>query len=47
MRRHIPDILAVIGAALVSYGAWTAYQPAGFILAGTFCIFIGARIAKA
>jgi hypothetical protein len=38
------DALAVIGIALVSYGAWLMYPPAAFIVAGAL-ILCGAIVA--
>ena len=43
--RAVPDILAVIGAALLTTGASLVYAPAGFIVAGVLCI-VGARMAN-
>lgn len=44
MRQHLPDILAVIGAALMAFGAWLAYPPSGYVLAGVLCIVAGSRM---
>ncbi|HZP88643.1 MAG TPA: hypothetical protein VFB54_17675 [Burkholderiales bacterium] len=32
------DALGLIGAALISYGAWMVYRPAGFIVAGSLLL---------
>jgi hypothetical protein len=32
------DVAGLIGAALISYGAWMIYRPAGLILAGAMLI---------
>jgi hypothetical protein len=32
------DLLATAGAGLASYGAWLAWRPAGFVLAGAFIL---------
>ncbi len=40
-----PDVLLVAGAAGVSYGAWLAYPPAGFIVAGVLAIVAGLKLA--
>jgi hypothetical protein len=43
---YVPDALLIAGACLVAYGAWRVYAPAGFIVAGLFCLaagFLGAR----
>lgn len=42
-----PDLLLVAGAASVSYGAWLAYPPAGFVIGGLFALFAGFKIAAA
>lgn len=34
----LPDVLAVAGAGLCSYGAWSIYPPAGYITAGVLLI---------
>ena len=36
--KHIPDVLAVAGAGLVSYGAWLVFAPAGYIVGGVLLI---------
>jgi hypothetical protein len=41
----LPDVLLVAGAAGVSYGAWLAYQPAGYIVAGALAIVAGLKLA--
>jgi hypothetical protein len=45
MTRPIPidmdDLLYFGGLGLVSYGAWTIYDPAGFIVAGVGLLFLG------
>jgi hypothetical protein len=43
----LPDLLLVGGAAGVSYGAWLAYPPAGFIIAGALLIVAGLKLAAA
>jgi hypothetical protein len=40
-----PDLLLVAGAASVSYGAWLAYPPAGFVIGGAFALYAGLRLA--
>lgn len=42
-----PDVLLIAGAGSLSYGAWLAYPPAGFIIAGLLAIFAGLKIATA
>lgn len=34
----VRDVVGMAGAALVSYGAWQVYQPAGFIVGGAMLI---------
>jgi len=34
----VRDIAGVAGVALVSYGAWLAWQPAGFMVGGALLI---------
>lgn len=34
----IPDALIVLGVAIVSYGAWLVYPPAGFIVGGVLVL---------
>lgn len=34
----VPDLLSVIGAALVAYGVFLIYPPAAWITAGAECI---------
>jgi hypothetical protein len=42
----LSDILGVAGAVFVSFGAWLAYPPAGFIVMGALMIAAAARAAK-
>lgn len=42
----IPDLLLIAGAAAVAYGAWLAYEPAGYAVAGGFAIMGGLLLAK-
>lgn len=32
------DIVGLAGAALMSYGAWQVYEPAGFVIGGLMLI---------
>lgn len=34
------DLLALVGAGSVSYGAWLVYEPAGFIVAGLLALIV-------
>jgi hypothetical protein len=47
MKKHLPDVLLVAGSASVSYGAWVAWPPAGFLVAGALLIIAGIQIARA
>ena len=40
MAQHIRDLLAVLGAGLIGYGAWLAWPPAGFMAAGTLLVLV-------
>ena len=42
--RVIPDVLLIVGAASVAYGAWLAWVPAGFLVAGALVIAAGLKI---
>lgn len=42
--RLLPDALGLIGAGLVSWGAWQIFPPAGFIVAGAL-LMSGAWLA--
>lgn len=43
--KHIPDFAMIAGAALISYGAWLVYLPAGFIVGGLLALLAGIRMA--
>ena len=47
LNKFLPDVLLVAGAAVVSYGAWLAYEPAGYVVAGALAIVAGLKIAAA
>ena len=47
MKKIIPDLLLVAGAASLAYGAWLAWAPAGFIVAGALAIVAGLQTARA
>jgi hypothetical protein len=34
VREILIDVAGLAGTALISYGAWLAYEPAGFIVGG-------------
>jgi hypothetical protein len=37
-RRSFASLLALAGSALVSYGVWLTYRPAGFVVAGLLAL---------
>lgn len=43
----LPDALLIAGAAAVSYGAWLAWAPAGFIVGGALLLVAGLNLARA
>jgi hypothetical protein len=43
----VRDVAGVLGAALVAYGAYLIYRPAGFIVAGLFLVVGSYLIARA
>lgn len=45
--KWIPDVLLVAGAGSVSYGAWLAWEPAGFLVAGLLALVAGVKLARA
>ena len=46
LKRLMPDLLLVAGAVAVSYGVWTVYAPAGFVVVGVFAIIAGLQLAE-
>jgi len=38
-------VLLIAGTGILSYGAWLAYPPAGFIVGGALTIYAGIRTA--
>ncbi|AUT26172.1 hypothetical protein [Escherichia marmotae] len=34
----LTPLVGVLGALLLSYGAWLIYPPAGFVVAGALCL---------
>ena len=42
----IRDLIGLAGFALISYGAWLTYKPAGFIVAGVLLSGIAYLIAR-
>lgn len=47
MMKHLPDVLMILGGASVSYGAWSAWPPAGWLVAGALLIIAGIQTARA
>ena len=46
MNLHLARAVAIAGTALVVYGAWMAWPPAGFVSAGVALVMVGAGAAK-
>jgi hypothetical protein len=44
MAKLLPDVLLVAGALSVSYGAWLAWHPAGFIVLGGMAIYAAIKL---
>lgn len=42
----LAPFIGVLGVALLSYGAWLVFPPAGFITAGTLCLFWSWIVSK-
>lgn len=40
------DGVGIAGAGLVSFGAWLAWQPAGFVVAGVFLLALAWLTSK-
>ena len=40
-------IVGLLGAALLSYGAWLVYQPAGLLTAGLLALIWSAMMSRA
>ena len=47
MKKLLPDLLLVAGAASLAFGAWLAWPPAGFIVAGALALVAGLKTASA
>jgi len=47
MKKHLPDVLLMLGAGSLAYGAWLAWAPAGWLVAGVLLIAAGIQIARA
>jgi hypothetical protein len=44
--RHLDDLLYVVGAVLVAYGAYLVFVPAGFIVGGALTMTSGLLYAR-
>lgn len=47
LKAAIPDLFLIAGSAGVSYGAWLAWSPAGYIVGGALVIIAGLQLARA
>ena len=45
LKKYLPDVLLIGGAGSVSFGAWLAYNPAGFVVAGALAIYAAIKLA--
>lgn len=43
---YVADAAALVGSALVSYGAWCIYEPAGFIVGGLLLLALAVAGAR-
>ena len=46
MKKLLPDALLIAGAAGVSYGAWLAWNPVGYVVAGALLIVAGLKLGS-
>jgi hypothetical protein len=46
MKKVLPDILLVLGAGSLSCGAWLAWPPAGYLVAGVLLLIAGIQLAR-
>lgn len=42
----LPDALMLAGVGGISYGAWSVYEPAGFIVGGCFALAGGVLLSR-
>jgi hypothetical protein len=47
LKSALPDALLVAGGASVSFGAWLAWSPSGYIVGGILAIIAGLKLAAA
>ena len=45
LKTWLPDFLLIAGAAGLSYGAWLAWEPAGYVVIGALAILAGLKLA--
>lgn len=45
-RGILVDVVALAGASLLAYGAWLAYEPAGFMVGGLVLLAAGVNGAR-
>lgn len=46
MKDLLVDAVGIAGAALIAYGAWMVYRPAGVIVAGVFLLLFAYLIGR-
>lgn len=44
LKKIVPDVLFVAGAASLSYGAWLIYPPFGFMVPGAIAVLVAVRL---
>jgi hypothetical protein len=42
----VADLIGLVGALLISYGAWCVFPPAGFIVGGALLVIAAAVLAN-
>lgn len=47
LRKLLPDGLLIAGASSLSYGAWLAWEPAGYVVGGALALIAGLKLAAA
>ncbi len=46
LRDTVINLFALLGAAIVAYGLWLAYQPAGIVAAGAGLMAVAVALAR-
>lgn len=46
MKNILPDVLLIAGAGSLAYGAWLAWPPAGYMVAGALVVIAGLNLAR-